>query len=67
MSVSAISFSAQIPLKPARFIADLDHSSIGDEAIKAAYPTEYEAISSKMKHGEWELYVFPRLTPWRSF
>ena len=41
------------PLKPAGFIADLDHSSISDEAIKAAYPTEHEAIISKMNHGEW--------------
>ena len=41
------------PLKPAGFIADLDLSSISDEAIKAAYPTEHEAIISKLKHGEW--------------
>ena len=41
------------PLKPAGFIADLDLSSISDEAIKAAYPTEHEAIVSKLKHGEW--------------
>ena len=41
------------PSKPAGFIADLDLSSISDEAIKAAYPTEYETIISKIKHGEW--------------
>ena len=43
------------PSKPAGFIADLDLSSISDEAIKAAYPTptEYEAIINKLKHGEW--------------
>ncbi len=41
------------PSKPAGFIADLDLSSISDEAIKEAYPTEHEAIISKLKHGEW--------------
>ena len=41
------------PLKPAGFIADLDLSSISHESIKAAYPTEHEAIISKMKGGEW--------------
>ncbi|SRR5258706_1472375 len=41
------------PSKPAGFIADLDLSSISDEAIKAAYPTEHEVIISKLKHGEW--------------
>ncbi len=41
------------PSKPAGFIADLDLSSISDEAIKAAYPIEHESIISKLKHGEW--------------
>ena len=41
------------PSKPAGFIADLDLSSISNEAIKAAYPTDYEAIISKLKAGEW--------------
>ena len=41
------------PSKPAGFIADLDLSSISDEAIEAAYPTEHEAIISKLKNGEW--------------
>ena len=41
------------PSKPAGFIADLDLSSISDEAIKAAYPIEHEAIISKLKQGEW--------------
>ena len=50
------------PLKPAGFIADLDLSSISDEAIKAAYPTptEYEAIINKLKHGEWRTVRVPR-------
>jgi len=41
------------PSKPAGFIADLDLSSISNEAIKAAYPTDHEAIISKLKDGEW--------------
>jgi len=41
------------PTKPAGFIADLDLSSISDEAIKEAYPTEHETIISKLKDGEW--------------
>ena len=41
------------PSKPTGFIADFDLSSISDKAIKAAYPTEYGAIVSKLKHGEW--------------
>ena len=41
------------PSEPAGFIADLDFSSISDEAIKAAYPTEHETIISQLKHGEW--------------
>ena len=48
------------PLKPAGFIADLDLSSISDEAIKAAYPTEHEAIISKLKQGEWRTVRVPR-------
>ena len=43
------------PLKPAGFIADLDLSSISNEAIKAAYPTEHEAIISQLKDGEWRM------------
>ena len=39
--------------KPAGFIADLDLSSIGNEAIKEAYPTGHEAIISKLKVREW--------------
>jgi len=41
------------PSKPAGFIADLDLSSISEEAIKAAYPDEHEAIISNLKDGEW--------------
>ena len=41
------------PSKPAGFIADLDLSSISLESIKAAYPTEHEAIISNLKDGEW--------------
>jgi len=41
------------PTKPAGFIADLDLSSISDETIKAAYPTDHEEIISKLKDGEW--------------
>ena len=43
------------PSKPAGFIADLDLSSISDEAIKAAFPTEYEAIIGELKHGDWRI------------
>lgn len=39
--------------QPAGFIADLDLSSTSNEAIKAAYPTDHEAIISKLKAGEW--------------
>ena len=46
------------PSKPAGFIADLDLSSIGHESIKAAYPTEHEAIMSKLKDGEWRTVRF---------
>jgi len=50
------------PTKPAGFIADLDLSSISDEAIKAAYPTDHEAIIGKMKDGEWRtVYLFTKL------
>jgi len=41
------------PSKPAGFIADFDLSSISDEAIKVAYPTEHEEIIRKLKRGEW--------------
>ena len=46
------------PSKPAGFIADLDFSSINDEAIKAAYPIEHETITSQMKHEEWLIVRF---------
>ena len=44
--------------KPAGFIADLDLSSISNEAIKVAYPNEHEAIISKLKDGEWRTVRF---------
>ena len=46
------------PSKPAGFIADLDLSSISNEAINAAYPTEHEAVISKLKDGEWRTVRF---------
>ena len=55
------------PLKPAGFIADLDLSSISHESIKAACPTEHEAMISKLKDGEWRTvrFFFHKLTGWR--
>ena len=41
------------PEKPAGFISDLDLSSISEEAIKAAYPNDYDTIIKQMKDGEW--------------
>ena len=41
------------PEKPAGFISDLDLSSISEEAIKAAYPNDYDTIINQMKDGEW--------------
>src|SRR5258706_16206879 len=39
--------------KAAGFISDLDLSSISEEAIKAAYPNDYDTIIKQMKSGEW--------------
>src|SRR5258706_8481125 len=41
------------PDKVAGFISDLDLSSIREEAIKAAYPNDYDTIIKQMKSGEW--------------
>ncbi len=41
------------PDKAAGFISDLDLSSISEEAIKAAYPNDYDTIIKQMKSGEW--------------
>ena len=41
------------PEKAGGFISDLDLSSISEEAIKAAYPNDYDAIIKQMKSGEW--------------
>ena len=41
------------PERAAGFIADLDLSSISEEAIKAAYPNDYDTIINQMKSGEW--------------
>ena len=41
------------PEKAAGFISDLDLSSISEEAIKAAYPNDYDTIINQMKDGEW--------------
>jgi len=46
------------PSKPPGFIADLDLSSISEEAIKGAYPTERNTIISKLKDGEWHTVCF---------
>jgi len=39
--------------KAAGFISDLDLSSIGEEAIKVAYPNDYDTVIKQMKDGEW--------------
>ena len=49
------------PSKPAGFIADLDLSSISDEAIRAAYPTKHEAIISELKRGDWRVVSVSRI------
>src|SRR5258706_15859049 len=41
------------PDKAAGFISDFDLSSISEEAIKAAYPNDYDTIIKQMKSGEW--------------
>jgi hypothetical protein len=41
------------PEKAAGFISDLDLSSISEEAIKAAFPNEYDTIVKQMKDEEW--------------
>ena len=65
ISALATSFPGQTPSKPAGFIADLDLSSIGEDAIKAAYPTEHEAIIGGLKGGEWRrVRMFYRLISW---
>src|SRR5258706_10948673 len=40
------------PDKAAGFIFDLGLSSISEEAIKAAYPNDYDTIIKQMKSGE---------------
>ena len=54
------------PEKAAGFISDLDLSSISEEAIKAAYPNDYDTIIKQMKDGEWRTvcqYVSKQLRP----
>ena len=41
------------PERPAGFISDLDLSSISEDAIKTAYPNDYDTIIQQMKDGEW--------------
>ena len=41
------------PEKAAGFISDLDLASVSKEAIKAAYPNDYEEIIEQLKDGEW--------------
>ena len=41
------------PEQAAGFISDLDLSSISEEAIKAAYPNDYDTSIKQMKSGEW--------------
>jgi hypothetical protein len=41
------------PERAAGFISDLDLSSISKDAIKEAYPNDYDAIMEQLKDGEW--------------
>src|SRR5258706_12933822 len=48
ISISNILLGTE-PDKAAGFISDLDLSSISEEAIKAAYPNNYDTIIKQMK------------------
>lgn len=41
------------PEKAAGFISDLDLSSISEEAIRAAYPSDHDKIIEQLTDGEW--------------
>jgi hypothetical protein len=41
------------PERAAGFISDLDLSSISRDAIKEAYPNDYDTIIEQLKDGEW--------------
>ena len=55
------------PEMPAGFISDLDLSSISEEAIKAAYPNDYDAIIKQMKDGEWRTVCGYLEVTWTAF
>ena len=51
------------PEKPAGFISNLDLSLISEEAIKAAYPKDYDTVIDQMKDGEWRTVCsYPEVT-----
>src|SRR5258706_3030944 len=56
------------PDKAAGFISDLDLSSIREEAIKAAYPNDYDTVIKQLKDGEWRTVCNYRLeATWTAF
>ena len=55
------------PEKAAGFISDLDLSSISEEAIKAAYPNDYDTIIKQMKDGEWRTVCGYLEVAWTAF